>query len=470
MSLILKNIVEQEIQKFLSEITHGDIEVIKGWGGDSNMLKIGDENQRGDIVEWDDIPNKLYHVTIFKNDILNTGYLKAQRMGKGFGGGRIPGISVTPDIDIAEQYYWGMLFAIKLANADTVEEVLSISESWFSIQERRIGKDLSELKEKFKNIFIDYYNFRKDDNIVSTADEARRQTLISVDQKIKDPYIVGGIEKLTGFSEEDIAIFIIHKDNIPKDVPVITGTDRSYGKEMTELRILGDVKYSKYYSQLNNENTINEEFLDEDYPESFNMEYFKSLTSIRKRIEYCNEHLQRLKSGSSRIVYKIDDEKVLKLARNQKGFIQNSEEVRMSQDYYVNEIMADVFDYHPDYHWIEMELARPVTPEIFKQIVGLDFDTYVSFIQRFHYDVRSRSYSNTLRDEFSQEFIDDIYNNYDFVVTVLDYIGGYHDTFLGDLTKLDSYGVVKRNGEDKIVIIDYGLTDDLFKQHYLKQR
>jgi len=224
---------------------------------------------------------------------------------------------------------------------------------------------------------------------------------------------------------------------------------------------------------LNINNIIEQEiqkFLDEDYPQSFDMEYFKSLTSIQKRIEYCNQHLQRLKSGSSRIVYKIDEEKVLKLARNRKGLIQNSEEVRNSTDYVLDDLLANVFDYHDDYHWIEMELARPVTTEKFKQIVGIDFDTYVSFIKSHHHDITSIGYSNTLKKNFPQEFIDDMYDNNQFVYDVLNYIGSYDDTFIGDLTKLDSYGIVKRNGSDRIVLIDFGLTDSLFKQHYIKQR
>jgi len=249
-NLNINNIVEEEIQKFLDEITHDEIEVIKGWGGDGGMIKIGDEQQRGNVISREELPNRLYHVTIFKNDILSTGYLKAQRMGKGFGGGRISGISVTPNIDIAEQYYWGILFAIKLANANDFDDVLNVSEWWFSKQEERMGQDLSNLKEKFKNIFIDYYNFRKGENITSIADEARRQTLITVDSRIKDPVIIGGIERFKGFSENDTGIFIINKNDIPEDIPVITGTDRRYGEKMTELRILGDIPYSKHYSPL----------------------------------------------------------------------------------------------------------------------------------------------------------------------------------------------------------------------------
>ena len=243
----MKYVVNDEIQKFLDEITHNDIEVIKsGWGDNDTILKIGDEEQRGRILDWEDIPNTLYHVTIYKNEILSTGYLKAQRMGKGFGGGRIAGISVTSNIDIAEQYYWGMLFALKLANATSPKHVLEISDWWFSKQENRIGKDLSHLKERFRNDFLwtDRPNFNE------RAEGSRRASLIgsSVDERIKDPIIFDATNNLKGISEDNMAIFIIYKKNIPEETPVITGTDSSHINEFIELRILNDVPYNKYYT------------------------------------------------------------------------------------------------------------------------------------------------------------------------------------------------------------------------------
>ena len=81
---------------------------------------------------------------------------------------------------------------------------------------------------------------------------------------------------------------------------------------------------------------LKESFIEEDYPSSFDMERFKSLTSFNARIKYCEEHLQRLGSGSSRIVYKIDDKKVLKLAKNKKGISQNGTEIGLGNDSYLN--------------------------------------------------------------------------------------------------------------------------------------
>ena len=37
---------------------------------------------------------------------------------------------------------------------------------------------------------------------------------------------------------------------------------------------------------------------------------------------------------------------------------------------------------------------------------------------------------------------------------------------IGDLCKLDSYGIVNRNGKQYIVLIDYGLTNKIFDDYY----
>jgi hypothetical protein len=55
------------------------------------------------------------------------------------------------------------------------------------------------------------------------------------------------------------------------------------------------------------------------YPTNFSLEEFSQIRSFKGRVDYCEQRLQRLGSGSSRIAYKVDDEKCLKIAKNQKG-------------------------------------------------------------------------------------------------------------------------------------------------------
>ena len=103
------------------------------------------------------------------------------------------------------------------------------------------------------------------------------------------------------------------------------------------------------------------------YPTNFSLNEFINLNSYAKRIKYCQEKLKRISSGSSRIVYQIDNEKVLKIAKNKKGIAQNIAE----NDYVIqtHDIVAKVFEADNNGLFNEMELANKVNPTIFKKIL-----------------------------------------------------------------------------------------------------
>lgn len=203
------------------------------------------------------------------------------------------------------------------------------------------------------------------------------------------------------------------------------------------------------------------------YPESFSMEEFKSLTSFKKRIAYCRQHLKRLGSGSLRMVFQIDDEKVLKLAMNRKGLAQNEAEIRGGSDLYST--LANIFDYDENDLWLEMELVRKVKPQDFKRIVGYDFNTICEYLDDLYYRQtgslkRQKQFGHFNYRKFSQEEIDEIYENewmYDLTVYVSD-----TNIPVGDLKKIDSWGIVTRDFGEWIVIIDSGLTEDVWDNHY----
>lgn len=53
----------------------------------------------------------------------------------------------------------------------------------------------------------------------------------------------------------------------------------------------------------------------------------------------------------------------------------------------------------------------------------------------------------------------------EFIGNVLDVVGSY-DLLMGDMCRLNSYGIVKRNGMDDIVMIDYGITGKIYDSFY----
>lgn len=212
-----------------------------------------------------------------------------------------------------------------------------------------------------------------------------------------------------------------------------------------------------------------------NYPQSFNMDTFKSLNSYNKKIKYCNDNLQRIASGSSRIVYKIDDATVLKLAKNQKGLAQNEAETQYRDDLYAPDIFAEVYDNDEKFYWIEMQLARKAKPTDFKRLTGYDFKTFQNFVtysaQQY---LPRRSYGFSIPSEYkqlfdSEEFRNMVWDNPDNVFyQTNEYLTSYQIEKYGDVQRISSWGVVKdkHDGTDKLVLIDYGLTDDIFDKYY----
>jgi hypothetical protein len=208
-----------------------------------------------------------------------------------------------------------------------------------------------------------------------------------------------------------------------------------------------------------------ESYLEEDYPSDFDLEEFSKLTSFNKRIQYCQERLKRISSGSSRIVYMVDDTKVLKIAKNEKGLNQNDIEATYSNYHDIKDITAQVFAYDDNDLWVEMELARKVTPKIFQQVVGVSFDDYCDALDKYFEAVNpQKAVRSWSRSSISQEKYDAMWDN-EFVYDIFTFMGGY-DTPVGDLQRLNSYGLVKRNGVDTIVLIDYGITWDGLDAYY----
>ena len=201
---------------------------------------------------------------------------------------------------------------------------------------------------------------------------------------------------------------------------------------------------------------IDEALLDEDYPTTWNADEFAKMSSFSARVRYCEANLQRLSSGSGRVVYKIDNEKVLKLSKNKKGVAQTLTEIEWGQDWYLakSEILAEIFSFDESGLWVEMELARKLTKSKFKQIVGVDFDRYGDWLVSGY--GKNRGYGN-VSDEENDMLYDD-----DFTSEVMDFMLGYK-TPVGDLLKLSTYGLVS---DDRLVIIDYGLSGDVYSTYY----
>lgn len=231
--------------------------------------------------------------------------------------------------------------------------------------------------------------------------------------------------------------------------------NKEYKKNQKYVNWLSNNKKHKEYIDVSDFN------LDEmAYPASWNLETFKSLHSFKARIDYCKEHLEPISSGSSRWVFKVDDDKVLKIAKNTKGIAQNKAEIDMKDEIFA-QILAPIYDCDDEsYLWLEMALARKCNKKEFEAITHIPFDLFCSGLRNTYEGNRTYFYSREDLDKFN-----DLINNdpeaSEFWSDVQDYVGNY-DIPTGDLTSLRNWGIVDGN----VVIIDYGFTKDVATQYY----
>ena len=122
---------------------------------------------------------------------------------------------------------------------------------------------------------------------------------------------------------------------------------------------------------------------------------------------------------------------------------------------FFDHLITKVYEKSPDDQWIISELARKMTPNIFKQLTGFDLKKLDWYLQIKY------SETNLTRDRHYLIYLtpDELYamNNSEFV---LDLIGFMRSTGLaaGDLGRISSWSVVNRGGKDQAVLVDYGYT------------
>jgi hypothetical protein len=175
----------------------------------------------------------------------------------------------------------------------------------------------------------------------------------------------------------------------------------------------------------------------------FNLETLSLLPTFTERREYCDNALPVLgydkengrSNGSTRIVYQIDKDYVLKLAYVREGISQNELESDDYNQHLYSDIVTKIKQHDKSYKWLITEYAKPITEKIFFDKVGISFKTWSTFVLGRRV---------TSEDGFL------ITEHLPFTTKIIEMCGEHLPV---DLSKIDSYGLVG----DKIKLIDYGV-------------
>ena len=165
--------------------------------------------------------------------------------------------------------------------------------------------------------------------------------------------------------------------------------------------------------------------------------------------------IEYLSSGTARYVYKLNDDKVLKLAKNPKGIAQNETEADWALRNYG--VAAQWYDVAEESIWIESEFCKKAKITDFKKL-GYTFEYYCDCL-RYYSGERS---PNPYIHYSKPENYENTWDNDDLLSNMYHYIGDF-DVPVGDLVRISSYGI---DHEGNIVLVDTGLNNEVFSNHY----
>ena len=207
---------------------------------------------------------------------------------------------------------------------------------------------------------------------------------------------------------------------------------------------------------------FDESELSEDYPTGFSFDAFKGQWSYAKKLRYAELYLGKpIGRGSSRVVYRVDNDKVLKLAKNKKGVAQNEIEINWGGDQYYGDIIANVIDYDRDDNlWVEMELAYRAKITDFRRLWGINFKDLWIYLRNKNDENRGRQSLFGMDDDVREQL-----ENNDHVDHLVSFMLD-SDSNPGDLVRLSSWGMVRRTDGESLVLIDFGLTNDVYESYY----
>lgn len=213
------------------------------------------------------------------------------------------------------------------------------------------------------------------------------------------------------------------------------------------------------------------------------------ISSIKNRLKFAKEKLKLIGSGSARIVFALERDKVLKIAKDERGIEQNKVEINISKE--KNKLFTGIFDYADDLSWIVAEYALPCKASDFKKIYGITHEDLYAFLYCLEFNIKPgtsarRVNDNALYSKYKVPMIDVFaaWHRYrqtgnanenkfgisnkcgNFLTRWYQYITTHPEFVIEEMIVLENLGVVERQGKKAIVIVDPGMNGDIFDNMY----
>ena len=208
--------------------------------------------------------------------------------------------------------------------------------------------------------------------------------------------------------------------------------------------------------------------------DGFRIDFLTSCKSFNEKVKYCKQMLGfPIGNGSSRLVFQLDDETCLKLAKNEKGVAQNLAEISIASDRFVSYI-PKIYNGSDEENglWIITQYVLPAKEEDFKKTMGIDFKDVTDFVLNMD---RSYDRKDSFLRKMADSMIHHLYQKYEDNEEAIELLNDIHelrasyDQFVGDLSRISNWGMVRENGKIYMVALDTGLSEEVFNQFYKRR-
>lgn len=216
----------------------------------------------------------------------------------------------------------------------------------------------------------------------------------------------------------------------------------------------------------------------------FNFAKFEAIRNFKARELFLRDaKLKRLGCGSSRCAYVLSSRFALKAAMNKKGIGQNNAETQIWTDPNTKPIISNIQDFANDYTWLVAELVRPVhNPDEFEKLSGVSWLDAMAVVNGFDFnewnDEVDDDFKDTEDDDSIDIQIDEPVSNVDDLLKqykgkAQDFIQALHSFMKtsrlmpADINNIGHWG---KTADGRVVILDYGFTDQVAQRFYAQGR
>lgn len=181
----------------------------------------------------------------------------------------------------------------------------------------------------------------------------------------------------------------------------------------------------------------------ENSDEFFSLDTFKGLENKSDKVYYCNKFLTFIGLGSTRITYKLGEDKVLKIATTPKGLTGNSSENIVFTK--MPDAVTQIYEIDENFNYVISEYAENATIEDFQSLIGNSFEDITLYIEysgdtsqlATNFPDKENIWESTEEKQFFQN------------------LKQLMQLKVKELNNISSWGKVYRNGVETIVMREY---------------